>query len=147
MCAISVTMPEFESRYTSLRECSVRRKSKTLLGSVGSQREVEALRTRPEGLPGSSTLFLIMILTSSDPVPDNTVHSWAVEELTPEQKLITILSASFNMLFLLCGDAIARLSVGEMFVAIVQAIRSHCRSKVATQRLAPNAMQESTRGL
>ena len=79
---------------------SSRRKSKTLFGGTGSQKEVAALSTITGGLPGSSTLYLVMTLTSSAPVPDSVVHVWAVEALTPAQKLITILSASFIILFL-----------------------------------------------
>lgn len=89
-----------EYLYTSLREFSSRRNSKTLFGGTGSQKEVAALSTMPGGLPGSSMLFRVMTLTSSAPVPDNVVHVCAVEALTPAQKLITILSASFNILFL-----------------------------------------------
>ena len=84
----------------SLRELSSRRKSKTRLGGTGSQKEVAALRTMPGGLPGSSTLFLVMTRTSSAPLPESVVHWCAAEAVTPPQKLITILSASFSMLFL-----------------------------------------------
>jgi len=84
----------------SLRELSSRRKSKTRLGGTGSQKEVAALRTMPGGLPGSSTLFLVMTRTSSAPLPDSVVHWCAAEAVTPPQKLITILSASFSILFL-----------------------------------------------
>jgi hypothetical protein len=84
----------------SLRELSSRRKSKTRLGVIGSQKEVAALRTMPGGLPGSSTLFLVMTRTSSAPLPDSVVHWCAAEAVTPPQKLVTILSASFSMLFL-----------------------------------------------
>lgn len=87
-------------RHTSLREFSSRRKSKTRLGETGSQKEVAALSTMPGGLPGSSMLFRVMTRTSSAPVPDSVVQVWAVEALTPAQKLITILSESFSMLFL-----------------------------------------------
>lgn len=86
--------------HASLRELSSRRKSKTRLGGTGSQKEVAALRTMPGGLPGSSTLFLVMTRTSSAPLPDSVVHWCAAEAVTPPQKLITILSASFSMLFL-----------------------------------------------
>jgi hypothetical protein len=86
--------------YTSLREFSSRRKSKTLFVGTGIQKEVAALSTIPGGLPGSSILFLVITLTSSEPVADSVVHACAVEAPTPVQKLITILSASFNMLFL-----------------------------------------------
>jgi putative effector of murein hydrolase LrgA (UPF0299 family) len=61
---------------------------------------VAALSTIPGGLPGSSILFLVITLTSSEPVADNVVHACAVEAPTPVQKLITILSASFSILFL-----------------------------------------------
>lgn len=85
---------------TSVLEFSLRRNSKTCVGGTGSQKEVAALRTIPGGLPGSSTLLRVITLTSSAPVPDSVVHVCAVEALTPPQKLITILSASFNILFL-----------------------------------------------
>lgn len=88
---------------TSLREFSSRRKSNTRFGGTGSQNEVAALSTMPGGLPGSSILFLVMTLTSSAPLPDNVVQVCAVEAPTPMQKLIAILSASFNMLFLPSG--------------------------------------------
>jgi hypothetical protein len=41
-----------------------------------------------------------MTLTSSAPLPDSVVHWCATEAVTPPQKLATILSASFSMLFL-----------------------------------------------
>jgi hypothetical protein len=84
----------------TLRELSSRSKSKTRLGGTGSQKEVAALRTMPGGLPGSSTLFLVMTRTSSAPLPDRVVHWCAAEAVTPPQKLIAILPASFSMLFL-----------------------------------------------
>lgn len=86
--------------HTSLREVSSRRKSKTLFGGTGSQKEVAALSTMPGGLPGSSTLFLVMTRTSSAPLPDSVVHWCAADAVTPPQKLATIRSASFSMLFL-----------------------------------------------
>jgi hypothetical protein len=70
------------------------------LGGTGSQKEVAAFRTMPGGLPGSSTLFLVMTRTSSAPLPDRVVHWCAAEAVTPPQKLIAILPASFSMLFL-----------------------------------------------
>jgi hypothetical protein len=85
---------------TSLREVSSRRKSKTLLGGTGSQKEVAALSTMPGGLPGSSTLFLVMTRTSSAPLPERVVHWCAADAVTPPQKLATIRSASLSMLFL-----------------------------------------------
>lgn len=60
--------------YTSVRLCSSRRKSKSFFGSTGSQNEVAALSTMPAGLPGSSTLFLVMTLTSSPLAPDKEVQ-------------------------------------------------------------------------
>lgn len=92
--------------YTSLLEFSSRRKSKTLFGGTGSQNEVAALSTIPGGLPGSSMLFRVMTRTSSAPLPDSVVHVCAVDAPTPVQKLITILSASFNILFLPSGEDI-----------------------------------------
>lgn len=96
---------------TWLLEFSSLRKSKTRLGDIGIQKEVAALRTMPGGLPGSSTLFLVITLTSSAPLPDNVVHVWAVEAPTPEQKLIIILSANFSMLFLPSGLVITNQQV------------------------------------
>lgn len=89
---------------TSFLEFSSRRKSKTRFGGTGSQNEVAALSTIPGGLPGSSMLFLVMTRTSSAPLPDNVVHVCAVDAPTPVQKLITILSASFSILFLPFGE-------------------------------------------
>lgn len=74
------------------------RNSKTLLAGTGSQREVAALSTIPEGLPGSSTLFLVMTLTFSRSSGSG-VQAFAVEAPTPVEKLNTILSASFIILF------------------------------------------------
>ena len=54
----------------------------------------------PGGLPGSSTLFLVMTRTSSAPLPESVVHWCAADAVTPPQKLATILSASLSMLFL-----------------------------------------------
>lgn len=71
MCAISWTTPPFDRISHSLRVFSSRRKSKILFGGTGSQEEVAALSTIPEGLPGSSTLLLVMTPTSSAPVPDS----------------------------------------------------------------------------
>ncbi|GER48161.1 fatty acyl-ACP thioesterases B [Striga asiatica] len=59
---------------TSLLEFSSRKKSNTLLGGTGSQKEVAALSTIPGGLPGSSMLFRVMTRTSSGPLPDMVVH-------------------------------------------------------------------------
>lgn len=88
---------------TSLLEFSSLRKSNTRFGATGIQKEVAALKTMPGGLPGSSMLFRVMTRTSSDPVVDNVVQACAVDAPTPLQKLITILSASFSMLFLPSG--------------------------------------------
>jgi len=71
--------------HTSFLEFSSRRKSKTLFGGTGSQKEVAALSTIPGGLPGSSVLFLVMTLTSSHPVADSVVQACAVEAPTPVQ--------------------------------------------------------------
>nr|GLL45698.1 hypothetical protein CR513_61608 [Ipomoea trifida] len=89
--------------HRSERELRRRDRIHQYLKRNGSQNEVAALRTIPGGLPGSSMLFLVITRTSSAPLPDNVVHVWAVEAPTPAQKLITILSASFSMLFLPSG--------------------------------------------
>jgi len=83
------------------------------LGGTGIQKEVAALSTMPGGLPGSSILFRVMTRTSSAPLPDKVVHVWAVEAPTPAQKLITILSANFSMLFLPSGLVITKNTTKE----------------------------------
>ncbi|KAF9663690.1 hypothetical protein SADUNF_Sadunf17G0078200 [Salix dunnii] len=71
MCAISWTTPPFDRISHSLQVFSSGRKLKILFGRTGSQEEVAALSTIPEGLPGSSTLLLVMTPTSSASVPDS----------------------------------------------------------------------------
>lgn len=92
--------------YTSLRWFSSLRKSNTFLDRTGIQKEVAALSTIPGGLPGSSILFLVIALTASESVVDNVVQVCEVEAPTPVQKLVTILSASFRILFLPSGVVI-----------------------------------------
>jgi len=58
----------------SVLELSSRRKSKTRLGGTRSQKEVAALRTMLGGRPGLSTLFQVITLTSSAPVPNSVVY-------------------------------------------------------------------------
>uniref|UniRef100_A0A7C9AEL8 Uncharacterized protein n=1 Tax=Opuntia streptacantha TaxID=393608 RepID=A0A7C9AEL8_OPUST len=101
----------------------------------------------PGGLPGSSMLFRVMTRTSSAPLPDKVVHVWAVEAPTPAQKLITILSANFSMLFLPSGLVITPPSPAGMLLAITLASLSHCLSKAETQRFAPKARPELTNAL
>lgn len=102
-CFTSITS---NSVLTLLREFSSRRNSKTRLGVMGSQNEVEALKTIPRGLPGSSVLFLVITRTSLDIVGDNNVQTLAVEAPAVLEKLITILSANFSILFLPSGVVI-----------------------------------------
>lgn len=63
-------------------------------------KEVAALSTTPGGLPGSSVLFLVTTRTSSPAAAGNAVQACTLDAPTPAQKLVTILSASFSILFL-----------------------------------------------
>ena len=89
--------------HTLFLESSWRRKLNNRDGETLSQREVLKTTVVARGLPGSSTLFLIITLTSSEPGPEDIcIHEFPA--LISAQKLLIILSARFRKLVLpACG--------------------------------------------
>lgn len=70
------------------------------MGRMGSHKEVATVSRTPNGMLGSSTLVRVMNFTFSFPFPGRVVHVLAIEVFTPQQNLVTIRCASFNMLLL-----------------------------------------------
>lgn len=99
--AISCMGPPLDKISHSDLSRSFPKKSNSRFGETGIQTEVAAFKTIPGGSPGSFTLFLVIILTSSSTLPTlSLLHFCSDDAQTPPQKLSVILFASFNMLFL-----------------------------------------------
>jgi hypothetical protein len=77
---------------------------KTLFREAGSRAEVAKTTEGPEGIPGSSTLYLVMILIFSAPYLGIDIHMFDADAQTSTQKVLIILSDSFSKLVLpSCG--------------------------------------------
>ena len=102
---ISDWYPTFNYTHTCGLVLSSLKKLKTFWGEIGSQIVVAALRTTPLGWPGSVLLWTVT-RTPTSFNPESVVHRWPFDVLMLEQKLFTILWASFIMLLLPSGDGI-----------------------------------------